>query len=120
VAYSGTHDNDTTVGWFHAKAGEGSTRSQDDIDREHREILNYLRSDGREINWDLIGLAMRSHANTAVVPLQDILGLGSEARMNTPGIAGGNWRWRFRWEQLTPEMKQRLRDLAHESGRVHS
>lgn len=120
VVYTGTHDNDTTVGWFHSQAGVGSTRSQHDIDRERRTILDYLHSDGREIQWDLIGLALRSNANTAVVPLQDVLGLGSEARMNTPGIPGGNWRWRFSWDQLTPQLKRRLHDVAAQSGRIHA
>ena len=99
--------------------GVGSTRSQEDIDKERRAILDYLKSDGREIHWDLIGLALRSNANTAVVPLQDLLGLGSEARMNTPGTSSGNWRWRFRWEQLTPEIRQRMHHLAQQSGRMH-
>ena len=58
-------------------------------------ILDYLRTDGHEIHWDLIQLGARSNANTFVVPMQDLLGLGSEARMNTPGVAGGNWQWRF-------------------------
>ncbi len=120
VVYTGTHDNDTTVGWFHSKPGVGSTRSQEEIDREHRVILDYLHSDGREIQWDLIALAMRSNPDTAIIPLQDILGLGSEARMNTPGVAGGNWQWRFRWEQLAPQMKQRMRTIAQQTKRTHS
>lgn len=119
VAYTGTHDNDTTVGWYNSKPGVGSTRTQEEIDRERHEIRVYLSVDGSEIQWDLIRCAFRSNANTAVVPMQDILGLGSEARMNTPGIAGGNWRWRFRWEQLQPWMVSRLRELTEQTGRRH-
>ena len=66
----------------------------------------------------MIGVAMQSNANTAVVPLQDIIGLGSEARMNIPGTTGGNWRWRFTWDQFTQEMKTRMRRLTEETGRL--
>jgi 4-alpha-glucanotransferase len=118
VVYTGTHDNDTAVGWFHSEAGRNSTRTQEEIDRERRAILDYLKTDGREIHWDMIGMAMKSKANTAIVPLQDILGLGSSARMNIPGTTGGNWRWRFTWDQFTPEMKRRMRRLAEETGRI--
>lgn len=120
VVYTGTHDNDTTVGWFHSQPGAGSTRTKEEIEKEREAILNYLGTDGREIHWDLIALAMRSNANTVIIPLQDLLGLGSEARMNTPGTKSGNWRWRFRMEQLTPQIKQRLRRLTEETGRIHN
>lgn len=117
--YTGTHDNDTTVGWFRSEPGEGSTRSREEIDAERRAILEYLKSDGSEIQWDLIALALRSNANTAVFPMQDLLGLGTEARMNVPGTKSGNWRWRFQSDMLTPELKQRLRQLTEETGRIH-
>jgi 4-alpha-glucanotransferase len=120
VVYTGTHDNDTTVGWFRSEPGQGSTRTHEDIAKERRAILDYLKSDGREIQWDLIALALRSNANTAVVPMQDVLGLGGEARMNVPGVPGGNWRWRFTWDMLTGDMKRRLHDLAAQSGRIHT
>lgn len=119
VVYTGTHDNDTTVGWFKSEPGQDSTRSLEEIQKERQAILDYLGSDGSEIHWDLIALALRSKANTAVFPLQDLLGLGTEARMNVPGTKGGNWQWRFRWEQLTPEIKQRLRALTESSARIH-
>ncbi len=112
VVYTGTHDNDTTVGWFNSQAGKDSTRTQADIEKERNAILEYLESDGEEIHWDLIALAFQSNANTAIVPLQDVMGLGSEARMNIPGKEGGNWRWRFTWDMLTPEMKARLKELT--------
>ncbi len=118
VVYTGTHDNDTTVGWFHSQAGQGSTRTQAEIDAERKMILDYLRTDGREIQWDLMELALRSNANTVVFPLQDVMGLGSEARMNVPGVMGGNWRWRFEWSQLKPEQCERLRNLVQATGRL--
>lgn len=117
--YTGTHDNDTTIGWFHSQAGQGSTRTQEEIDAENKVVLDYLRTDGREINWDLIGLGSRSNANVFVTPLQDLLGLGSEARMNTPGVAGGNWQWRFSWDQLTDEIRNRFAHVTRSTGRMH-
>lgn len=118
VVYTGTHDNDTTVGWFWSKPGENTTRSQADIDKERKTILDYVKTDGAEIHWDLIGLAMRSKANTAVFPLQDLMGLGTEARMNVPGTKSNNWRWRFTWDMLTPAIKSRMRQLTESTGRI--
>jgi len=118
VVYTGTHDNDTTVGWYRSEPGRDSTRSAEQIVREQHAVRVALSSDGSEIQWDLIDLALRSPANTAIYPMQDVLGLGSEARMNVPGREGGNWTWRFRWEQLTPAIEQRLADLTLASGRA--
>jgi 4-alpha-glucanotransferase len=118
VVYTGTHDNDTTVGWYRSEPGRDSTRSAEQIAREQHATRVYLSCDGSEIHWDLIRLAITSPANAAIYPLQDVLGLGSEARMNVPGREGGNWQWRFRWEQLTPAMEQRLADLTRAGGRV--
>jgi 4-alpha-glucanotransferase len=117
VVYTGTHDNDTTVGWYNSKPGEGSTRSWEDIEKERHTIRVYLSCDGSQIHWDLIALALRSRANTAVAPLQDLMGLGSEARMNVPGTTSNNWRWRFTWDMLTPGIVQRMRQLTEASGR---
>jgi 4-alpha-glucanotransferase len=89
VIYPGTHDNDTTLGWYR-HAGEH--------ERDH--VRRYLRVSGDDIAWDFIRTAYASPARLAVVPLQDILALGSEARFNTPGVPAGNWRWRCRPEQL--------------------
>jgi 4-alpha-glucanotransferase len=117
VVYTGTHDNDTTVGWFNSKAGQDSTRSAAAIRRERKNVLQYVKTDGREIHWDMIGLAFKSRANTAVVPMQDVMGLGTQARMNQPGRPAGNWRWRFSWDMLTDEMRTRLRTLTEMAGR---
>jgi 4-alpha-glucanotransferase len=95
VVYTGTHDNDTTVGWFSERAGVGSTRSDEQIELERRYAMRYLGSDGSEIHWDMIRMTWLSVADLAIVPLQDVLGLGSEARMNLPGTASGNWEWRL-------------------------
>jgi 4-alpha-glucanotransferase len=111
VVYTGTHDNDTTVGWWSSHGGGDSTRTSADVDREKEFAQRYLATDGREINWTLIRTALSSVADTVLVPLQDILGLGSEARMNLPGRQSGNWRFRFSWDQLTPEITRRLRSM---------
>lgn len=108
VVYTGTHDNDTVVGWFWSKAGEGTTRTAEEIEAERARVLEYVATDGHEIHWDMIRLALASVAKTAIFPLQDLLGLGSSARMNMPGTVAGNWRWRFRWEAITPAIEQRL------------
>lgn len=117
VVYTGTHDNDTAAGWFHSKAGAGSTRDAAQIEREQQYCLRYLNSDGREIHWDLIRAAWASVANTAVVPLQDVLGLGSRARMNLPASEKGNWRWRFRAGALSKKLSDRLGELTEHYGR---
>ena len=117
VAYTGTHDNDTTVGWFHSQAGEGTTRSAEQIGREREFTLRYLGTDGLEIHWDLIRLAMASVAHLAIFPMQDVLGLGSEARMNMPSTTEGNWRWRMASGQWTHQHQQRLCMLAETFGR---
>jgi len=119
VVYTGTHDNDTTVGWFWSKAGVGSTRTQQEIEAERKTILAYLRTDGREVHWDLMGLAMKSNANTVVFPMQDVLGLDSSARMNTPGVESGNWQWRLLPGQFTPQEMGRLYELARHTRRTH-
>lgn len=112
VVYTGTHDNDTTVGWFRSQAGADSTRSAEQVEREMAFTLKYLDSDGQEIHWDFIRLAWSSVADLAIVPLQDVLGLDATSRMNRPGTASGNWAWRFVPEWLTPQMIERLASLT--------
>ena len=103
VAYTGTHDNDTTVGWWtqHRRRRQ-HPHARQDIREERDFTRRYLATDGREIHWVFIRALMASVANTVLFPLQDVLGLGSEARMNTPAVPSGNWRWRFRAEMPTP------------------
>lgn len=110
VVYTGTHDNDTALGWWHAQPD--ATHTADDIAERHTMARRYLGVDGHDMHWSLIHAALASVADTALVPMQDILGLGTEARMNLPGRASGNWSFRFTWDQLTPEMITRLRQLT--------
>lgn len=112
LAYTGGHDNDTTVGWWTGGIAD-STRSEDDLRREHEYASAYLNlREGEEIQWAMIRALMASVADTVLVPMQDVLGLGGEARMNLPGRMGGNWKWRYEREQLHPEMAGRLRALT--------
>lgn len=111
VAYSGTHDNDTAAGWF-ADASEA--------DRAF--ALDYLGLDvgsaGSDVAWAMVEAAWRSESMIAIAPLQDLLGLGSEARMNTPGAPAGNWQWRSHADDLSPELQARLRTLNASTGRL--
>lgn len=117
VAYTGTHDNDTTVGWWLSEAGEGSTRNTHEIDREREYALEYLKSDGSEIQWDFIRGVWASVAHTVVAPVQDLLGIGTEGRMNLPASSAGNWQWRLVKDSITPEIADRLRRLTATYGR---
>ncbi len=92
--------------------GADSTRTLADVGKEMAYARRYLNTDGREINWVMIRTLMASVADTALFPLQDVLGVGSEGRMNLPGSSSGNWRWRFRPEALTPAISARLKQLA--------
>jgi 4-alpha-glucanotransferase len=119
VVYTGTHDNDTTRGWFHA-TGESTTQSIDELVAERKFACRYTGADGSEVHWDLIRLAYASVADLAVIPMQDVLGLGSEARMNVPGKADGNWTWRLRSAELRgSRTRERLADLAVVYGRYN-
>ena len=101
VVYGGTHDNNTAIGWWQ----EASV-----AERSH--VQAYLDTDGQEIQWDLIRAACASVADTAIHPLQDVLGLGAEHRMNLPGQGEGYWEWRFEWQQVLPGHAQRLAHLC--------
>lgn len=107
VVYTGTHDNDTTLGWWNALK-----------DHERDYIRRYLGSSGESIHWDLIRAASASVAAISIIPMQDVLGLDSEARMNRPGLTEGFWEWRFTWDQVAPWHAERLCELAHLHGRV--
>jgi 4-alpha-glucanotransferase len=109
VVYTGTHDNNTTRGWFRTELS----------DSDKDQLMHYLgRSvDENDVQWHMIREAMVSVANTCIVPLQDYLGLDEEARMNLPAIAHGNWQWRFHCEALTSGLAQRISRLTHMYGR---
>ncbi|MFW6159863.1 MAG: 4-alpha-glucanotransferase [Acidobacteriota bacterium] len=109
VVYTGTHDNNTAKGWF------GTEASQEEKRRLFAYVGKELQPD--EVPWALIRLGMMSVANTFIVPLQDILGLGEDARMNRPASAKGNWRWRMLPEQLNPSLAQQLAELTLTYGR---
>lgn len=110
VAYTGTHDNNTTVGWFRALPKRGR-KGPDGLTRRAR-VLRYVGGDGTAINWDLMRVLYASVANTAIIPMQDALGLDAKARMNYPSTPRGNWEWRMRPEALSDDLAGRLRDLA--------
>lgn len=101
VAYTGTHDNDTSLGWFRSAPAKERSFAQ-----------RYLGRDGEDFAWDLIRAAMSSVADTVVIPLQDVFALGSEARMNYPGRAAGNWGWRFTPDMIQGRHSERLRDMT--------
>jgi 4-alpha-glucanotransferase len=107
VAYTGTHDNDTTAGWFADKEMRAACK----------EALVYMGSTGRDPVWDFIRLALASIADTVIIPMQDILGLDSEARMNIPSTKGNNWKWRMPDDALRPALAVKLRDMIHVYGR---
>jgi 4-alpha-glucanotransferase len=106
VVYTGTHDNNTTLGWYAALKPH-----------EHNFLHRYVPGVERDVAWELIRLAWASVADYALAPLQDILRLGPEARMNLPGRPSGNWRWRFRGEMLTEDLLARLADVTDVYGR---
>jgi 4-alpha-glucanotransferase len=111
VVYTGTHDNDTITGWWTGGSGH-STRSEAEIAAERDYAQRYLDFDGRDMHWAFVRAALASVADTAIVPVPDLLGLGSEARFNRPGIASGNWRWRLGEAELTGDVLHRLAMLT--------
>ena len=114
VAYTGTHDNETTVGWFNSGAG----RDKAQLKPEHEHCLKYLNSNGAEIHWDFTRAVWSSVADTAIVPMQDLLGLDNKARLNLPGSSDGNWNWQSREIDFTDELADRLKILTEIYGRV--
>jgi 4-alpha-glucanotransferase len=111
VVYTGTHDNDTTCGWF-TSTHVATTQSWDEILAERAFAKRYLNTDGADFHWDMIRLAFSSVADTAIVPLQDILGLDTGARMNMPGRAEENWLWRFEEGKIDQRAHDRLAELT--------
>lgn len=106
VVYTGTHDNDTTLAWFENLPAETQLRA-----------VEYLGYPHESMPWPLIRSAFASVSQLAIIPMQDVLALGRGYRMNTPGTTEGNWRWRFAWEQLPPDLMERLRRMARMYGR---
>jgi 4-alpha-glucanotransferase len=106
VAYTGTHDNDTSVGWYKSAA-------------KHERSLcrKYVNSSGREVHWDMIRVILASVARTAILPMQDILGLGSKARMNTPATGDSNWQWRLKDGEASDVVMEKLREMTRIYGR---
>jgi len=111
VAYTGTHDNDTVVGWWNSGIGD-STRSVEDVAKEHAHARAYLGFKDDPIHWVMIRGIMSSVSNTAIAPMQDILGLGNEARMNLPGTSSGNWKWRMKPGAATAEIASKLKEMV--------
>jgi 4-alpha-glucanotransferase len=107
VAYTGTHDNDTVVGWY--KTAPRNVRAH---------CRKYLHFRGGQVNWAFISGVLASVADIAMIPMQDLLGLGSESRMNVPATGTGNWQWRMSDGEFTQEIAARLRDLTEMYGRI--
>ncbi len=107
VVYTGTHDNDTTLGWYHSL-----------VAWQQEYVMEYLGHPQEPMPWPLIRTAFASRAQLAIVPMQDFLALDSEHRMNVPGTSQGNWRWRFHWDQVKPELEKRLQRMAALYGRL--
>lgn len=125
VAYTGTHDNDTFNAWFADPGGKDTPRSPRQAEKERRAAQAYLAGPGArtlaaDAHWEAVRAVYASVANTAIIPMQDVLGLGNEARMNSPGSAEGNWEWRLRARDLGPKLARRLAELSAVYGRSSS
>jgi 4-alpha-glucanotransferase len=112
VLYTGTHDNDTSIGWYESL---NDKLSKNEIDT----LKNVLKSDLKEVNWHMIEYSLQSRAMTVIVPIQDILGLGSDARMNTPGtINDENWSWRMNGSELKNSMMEKMKNITEKANRA--
>ncbi len=110
IVYTGTHDNDTIMGWY---------REMDPLDKIMTyNYLNNKSSKNSEIHWDFISLAMRSVADTCITPIQDYLGLGSKSRINTPSTMGNNWMWRMKKNYMDKSTINRIKILTKVTGRI--
>jgi 4-alpha-glucanotransferase len=106
LVYTGTHDNDTSLGWFNS------------IEKKERKFLHkYIPGSGKQFVRNFMEQAWASAAHTAIAPMQDVLGLDTDARMNTPGIAAGNWNWRFTWPQVRSNNKLFLKQITEKYNR---
>ena len=107
VVYTGTHDNDTTLGWY---------SSLDDAARE--KVKAHMPEDSPEMPWALIRTALESTSVLAIIPMQDLLGLGNDARMNMPGTAEGNWSWRFSWDMVSAGLARSILTQNQRAARI--
>ncbi|KAB3528809.1 4-alpha-glucanotransferase [Alkaliphilus serpentinus] len=114
VVYTGTHDNETSLGWYKSLVETGATDVLNILDRYYG---IHKGMDGKEICWRLIEITMTTASQIAIIPMQDVLCLDNEGRMNYPGTVGGNWDWRFTQNQVTPEMEQFLVEVTEKTGR---
>jgi 4-alpha-glucanotransferase len=110
VVYTGTHDNNTAKGWFRSEANL----------KDKKRLFSYVGREVEEenVHWELIRLAMGSVANTVIIPMQDILGLGEESKMNLPATSDGNWQWRLDPRQITSLLSDKLREITETYGRA--
>lgn len=115
ICYTGTHDNDTTLGWF--RGGDGDRRSGDEIRAGQEKVLQQTGGDEQTVSIDIIEMALSTRCKIAIAPLQDILGLGSDSRLNTPGTSSDNWRWRVRRDQLSNTHCDTIATMVQNSGR---
>ena len=106
IAYTGTHDNDTILGWWSSSSEQEKTFAR-----------HYLGTDGQEIHWDMMRAISSSVANIVIFPMQDVLGLFGDHRMNFPGQPTGNWEWRFSWDQIQLNHTQILENISSQNGR---
>jgi 4-alpha-glucanotransferase len=121
VVYTGTHDNETFIGWFENEREKNHRQTREQIAREREHALKYMGCDlKKDLHWTFIRLAFASVADMAIIPLQDALGLGNAARMNAPGNPESNWEWRFCEDDLTGEISYKLAEMAELYGRANS
>jgi len=111
VVFTGTHDNDTSLGWYAAEGADYAHMDPEMLATERDKFRRYVARDGSDVAWDLIRMALGSVADTAIIPMQDILGLGNGCRMNRPGTGEGQWGWRMTSRQLQEAPAHRLREL---------
>ena len=116
VCYTGTHDNDTTIGWF--RGSPNDIRSNEEISETQEKVLALTGGSAETVSTDLIKAAFSTPSLLAIAPMQDYLGLGSEARINTPGTSAGNWRWRVLDTQISAELCDNVAKMVRESGRA--
>ncbi len=109
IAYTGTHDNDTSLGWWNSASPNERNFAQ-----------RYLKSNGHDIHWNMIDALSSSESNTVIIPMQDVLGLAGEHRMNFPGQHDGNWEWRFTWDMVRPDARAALATISSAHGRTRT